>query len=166
MFLTPSASDALPKLDPATFTLGRDEKPRAAPMCPFYHQVSSLEETFPSVPTSLSSAGFEWHRNWGWGQHPVTLLRAAWMQQLPFERSIPNPFSKFSPITAALCRGPQAPPAHTSQLQKKKHKIGSCSPPLALCIDKWSPWMNSNLALMVLISSCTLSHLALKITGR
>lgn len=120
MFLTPWGSDALPKLDPATVTLGRDEEPRAAPMCPFYCQVSSPEETFPSVPTSLSSAGFGWPRDWGWGQHPVTLLGAAWMQQLPSERSIPNPFSKFSPITAALCQRPQAPPAHTFQLQKKK----------------------------------------------
>ncbi|XP_064933140.1 coiled-coil domain-containing protein 33 isoform X5 [Columba livia] len=54
MFLTPSASDALPKLDPATFTLGRDEKPRAAPMCPFYHQLHQDAVSLPAADAVAS----------------------------------------------------------------------------------------------------------------
>jgi len=94
----------------------------------------------------------------------TALPGAAWMHRLQSDCSISNPFSKFPPVTAALCWRPQAPPAHTFRLREKRKS--SCSPPPALCIDKWSPWMNSDPAFVVLISSCTLSHLALKITGR
>ncbi|XP_065498180.1 coiled-coil domain-containing protein 33 [Caloenas nicobarica] len=54
MFLTPSGSDALPKLDPATVTLGRDEEPRAAPMCPFYRQLHRDAGSLPAADAVAS----------------------------------------------------------------------------------------------------------------
>ncbi|OPJ70042.1 coiled-coil domain-containing protein 33 isoform D [Patagioenas fasciata monilis] len=54
MFLTPSDSDALPKLDPATVTLERDEEPRAAPMCPFYHQLHQDAVSLPAADAVAS----------------------------------------------------------------------------------------------------------------